>query len=108
MSEYEEILGIKIPNNTNIKAVTNSSKKVLKDSIFFGLQGINVHGSNYAEDAIKNGASLVVHDDPLYDKNNESAAFNVSTWRLKVNYIMTFLQKFKTISDFRRIRYFFI
>ena len=39
MSEYEEILGIKIPNNTNIKAVTNSSKKVLKDSIFFGLKG---------------------------------------------------------------------
>ena len=28
MSEYEEILGIKIPENTKIKAVTNSSKKV--------------------------------------------------------------------------------
>ena len=36
MSEYEEILGIKIPKNTRIKAVTNSSKKVIKDSIFFG------------------------------------------------------------------------
>ena len=34
MSEYEEILGIKIPENTKIKAVTNSSKKVTKDSIF--------------------------------------------------------------------------
>ncbi len=75
MSEYEEILGIKIPNNTNIKAVTNSSKKVLKDSIFFGLKGVNIHGSNYAEDAIKNGASLVVHDDPFYDKNNEKIIF---------------------------------
>ena len=60
MSEYEEILGIKIPNNTNIKAVTNSSKKVLKDSIFFGLKGVNIHGSNYAEDAIKNGAKTII------------------------------------------------
>ena len=70
MSEYEEILGIKIPENTKIKAVTNSSKKVIKDSIFFGFQGTKVHGSKYAEDAIKNGASLVIHDDPLFVKNN--------------------------------------
>ena len=34
MSEYEEILGIKIPKNTKIKAVTNSSNKATKDSIF--------------------------------------------------------------------------
>ena len=93
MSEYEEILGIKIPKNTKIKAVTNSSKKVIKDSIFFGLQGINVHGSNYAEDAIKNGASLVVHDDPLYDKNNEKIIFAKD---LKNN-IIKFLDSFYSI-----------
>ena len=93
MNEYEEILGIKIPNNTNIKAVTNSSKKVLKDSIFFGLQGTNVHGSNYAEDAIENGASLVVHDDPMYDKNNERIIFSKE---LKKN-IVKFLDSFYSI-----------
>ena len=54
MSEYEEILGIKIPKNIKIKAVTNSSKKVKKDSIFFGFKGTKVHGSKYAKDAIKN------------------------------------------------------
>ena len=76
MSEYEEILGIKIPKNTKIKAVTNSSKKVTKDSIFFGFKGTKVHGSKYAKDAIKNGASLVIHDDPLFVKNNEKIIYS--------------------------------
>ena len=87
MSEYEEILGIKIPENTKIKAVTNSSKKVTKDSIFFGLQGTKVHGSKYAEDAIKNGASLVIHDDPLFVKNNEKIKPAYSEKPLHVNFL---------------------
>ena len=93
MSEYEEILGIKIPKNTKIKAVTNSSKKVTKDSIFFGLKGTKVHGSKYAKDAIKNGASLVIHDDPLFIKNNEKIIYSKD---LKKN-IIKFLDSFYSI-----------
>ena len=93
MSEYEEILGIKIPKNTKIKAVTNSSKKVTKDSIFFGLKGTKVHGSKYAKDAIKNGASLVIHDDPLFVKNNEKIIYSKD---LKKN-IIKFLDSFYSI-----------
>ena len=36
------------------------SRKVQKNSVFFGLNGTNEDGSLYAEDAIKNGASLVL------------------------------------------------
>lgn len=80
MNEYEKILGIQIPKDTKISSVTNSSKKVIKDSIFFGLQGTKIHGSNYAEEAINLGASIAVHNDPnviiknkkvLYIKNLE-------------------------------------
>ena len=93
MSEYEEILGIKIPKNTKIKSVTNSSKKVTKDSIFFGFKGTKVHGSKYAKDAIKNGASLVIHDDPLFIKNNEKIIYSKD---LKKN-IIKFLDSFYSI-----------
>ena len=36
------------------------SRKVQKNSVFFGLNGSNEDGSLYAEDAIKNGASLAI------------------------------------------------
>ena len=71
MSELEGILGIKFPKGIKISHATNDSKKVKKDSIFFGLQGTQAHGSKYINEALKLGASIVVHDDPKYkaDKN---------------------------------------
>ena len=63
MNELEDILGIKFPSNCEVSSVTNTSKKVKKDSLFFGLQGINEHGSNYALEALNLVASLVVHND---------------------------------------------
>ena len=93
MSEYEEILGIKIPDNTNIKAVTNSSNKVIEDSIFFGLQGTKLHGSEYAEEAIRSGASLVIHDDHLFNRNSEKIIYAKD---LKNN-IVKFLDSFYSI-----------
>ena len=52
MNELEEILGIKLPKKTKISYATNSTKKIKKDTIFFGLKGSNCHGSAYAEEAI--------------------------------------------------------
>ncbi len=71
MSELEGILGIKFPKGIKISHATNDSKKVKKNSIFFGLQGTQAHGSKYINEALKLGASIVVHDDPKYkaDKN---------------------------------------
>ena len=43
-----------------IKNFQIDSRKVTKNSVFFGLSGSNDDGSNYASDAIKKGASLVI------------------------------------------------
>jgi hypothetical protein len=64
MNELEQILGIQSPKNIKISSVVNTTDKVIKDSIFFGLQGTRVHGSRYADKALELGASLVIHNDP--------------------------------------------
>ena len=64
MNEFEQILGIQLPKNIEISSVVNTTDKVIKDSIFFGLQGTRVHGSKYADKALELGASLVIHNDP--------------------------------------------
>ena len=43
-----------------IRSFHIDSRKVKKNSVFFGLAGSNEDGSLYAEDAIKNGASLAI------------------------------------------------
>ena len=63
MSDLEEILGIRFTKGTKILYATNSSKKVKKNSIFFGLPGAIQHGSKYSKDALNQGASIVVHND---------------------------------------------
>ena len=57
MNELEKILGVTFPNNTVITNATNTTKKVKKNSIFFGLQGTKVHGSKYIEEALYNKKS---------------------------------------------------
>ena len=64
MNELQQILGIQLPKNIKISSVVNTTDKVIKDSIFFGLQGTRVHGSKYADKALELGASLVIHNDP--------------------------------------------
>jgi UDP-N-acetylmuramyl tripeptide synthase len=75
MNELEEILGITFPKGIKISHATNDSKKVKKDSIFFGLQGTQAHGSKYINEALKLGASIVVHDDPKYKADNNKNIF---------------------------------
>ena len=70
MSKLENILGLNFPEDTKISFATNSSDKVKKNSIFFGLPGTKNHGSRYCEKAIDLGASLAVHNDPEYKNEN--------------------------------------
>ena len=72
MNELEKILNINFPNDSRLLFATNSSHKVKKNTIFFGLPGTNNHGSKFCKDAIDLGAALAVHNDPKYktfDKN---------------------------------------
>jgi len=43
-----------------IKNLSNNSKKVKKNDLFFALKGQNQNGENYIEDAIKRGAAAIV------------------------------------------------
>ena len=72
MNELENILGIQFPKRVKISHATNNSKKVKKNSIFFGLQGAKDHGSKYIKEALYNGASIVVHDDKAYKSDLEN------------------------------------
>lgn len=56
MNRLELILGICFPPEIVISSATNSTIKVKKDSIFFGLPGSQVHGSNYIQKALELGA----------------------------------------------------
>ena len=74
MNKFSDILGIDIPEGTKILSATNSTQKTKKDSIFFGLQGSKIHGSNYAEEALNLGlTNWVVSPEELEQKTKEIA-----------------------------------
>ena len=51
--------------------ITTDSRNTPEDSIFFALKGENFDGNKFALQAIKDGCSLAIVDDPnLKDKNN--------------------------------------
>ena len=66
MNELEKILNINFPKDIEITFATNSTFKIEKNSIFFGLPGTNNHGSKFCEEAIKLGAVIAVHNDPEF------------------------------------------
>lgn len=66
-----DILGITFPDDIEITHATNSTKKVKKNSIFFGLQGTKIHGSEFIEEALELGASVAIHDNPNFKINNK-------------------------------------
>ena len=46
--------------NITIKGIASNSKKVKDDYIFFAIKGIQHNGEKYIEEAIKNGAKVIV------------------------------------------------
>jgi len=75
MNSLEEILEISFAQGVKITHATNSSKKVQKDSIFFGLPGTREHGSSYIKDAFKNGASIAVHNDADFKEDLDNVFY---------------------------------
>ena len=92
MNELEVILGIKLPNDCKISSITNNSKKVKKNSIFFGLQGMNEHGSKYALEALSLGASLVVHNDKNLKINNKRIFYIKNLENTLVSFLNSFYE----------------
>ena len=56
-----EVLGHNIINKKkNLRSASINSKKIKKNSIFFGIKGKKFDGNKFAIEAIKNGAALAV------------------------------------------------
>jgi UDP-N-acetylmuramyl-tripeptide synthetase len=70
MNNLELILGITFPNQLEGSSATNSTNKVKKGAVFFGLPGSQNHGSRYIQKALDLGASIAVHNDPEYRSEN--------------------------------------
>ena len=47
MNNLERILGITFPYELEVTSATNSTNKVKKGAVFFGLPGSQNHGSKY-------------------------------------------------------------
>ena len=58
--DFLTLLNLDGESSLPIRNFQIDSRKVQKNSVFFGLNGTNEDGSLYAEDAIKNGASLAI------------------------------------------------
>jgi UDP-N-acetylmuramoyl-L-alanyl-D-glutamate--2,6-diaminopimelate ligase len=60
-----QIIKSSLPKNLDveIRGITNDSSKVETGFIFFALNGMNVHGMQFAKDAVAKGALLVVTDE---------------------------------------------
>ena len=52
-----------------LKKISTDTRKEIKDSIFFCLKGSNFNGNNYALDAIKKGAEIVIVDEKIHKKD---------------------------------------
>ena len=60
------ILNIDFIPTRNISAITDFSKDVKKDSIFFALDGVNKHGTSYIDEVISKDPMLIVHNNKDY------------------------------------------
>ncbi len=50
------------PIDIEVSSITFNSKEVIKKSIFVAIKGFNSDGNNFIDEAIKNGASLIITD----------------------------------------------
>lgn len=63
--------------------VITDSRKVEKGSIFFALRGANFDGNEFADEALRKGASLVVIDNPDFAKNKNTLLVEDSLLKLQ-------------------------
>ena len=93
MNELEKILNIDFPKDIiKVSFATNSSHKVKKNSIFFGLPGINNHGSKFCKNAIELGASVAVHNDAKF-KTEDKNIFYIEDLEEKILFFLNALYK---------------
>jgi len=69
--EIADKAGIKLPDkfaDCPVTGIEYDSRKVKNGNLFFALPGLHTDGSLYIEDAIKHGASVIVHENENIEK----------------------------------------
>lgn len=76
-----EIIGIKGDLEKEVYGAASHSSRVSPGGIFFVLKGQKTHGRYYLEEAINNGARVIISDEPLYDCPEEVTFIQVPSVR---------------------------
>ena len=75
--------------------LSDNSKDIKPNSIFFAIKGEKFDGHNYIDDAIKKGAKIVIHEDIIYSKKAEVIYYRVANSREALSYLASKLFKSK-------------
>ena len=75
LKKLMSILNIDFIPTRNISAITDFSKDVKKDSIFFALDGVNKHGTSYIDEVISKDPMLIVHNNKDYACGHSNVFF---------------------------------
>lgn len=94
--------GIKINKDIEVKGIEINSKNVKKDYIFFALKGEKTDGNKFIEEAIKNGATVVVTQENISLKTDDVILIKVddvnkTLSRVSSNFFHNPTSKIKTI-----------
>jgi UDP-N-acetylmuramoyl-L-alanyl-D-glutamate--2,6-diaminopimelate ligase len=64
-SEKSELITVNGGQDPLVNALEYDSRKVKPGNLFFALPGLHTDGSLYIDDAVKNGASVIVHENDI-------------------------------------------
>ncbi|MDD2839590.1 MAG: UDP-N-acetylmuramoyl-L-alanyl-D-glutamate--2,6-diaminopimelate ligase [Rickettsiales bacterium] len=60
ISDFKNELELFNFKDTNVNGIQSNSKQIKLDDVFFAVDGLNVKGINFVDEAIKNGAKVVI------------------------------------------------
>jgi len=71
--------------NPSVTGLEYDSRNVKKGNLFFALPGLHTDGSLYINDAISRGASVIVHEKDISEKNKEVVYLKVKNARFSMS-----------------------
>jgi len=85
VSEKSGFLGVNGVINPVVNALEYDSRNVKPGNLFFALSGLHTDGSLYIDDAIRNGAVVIVHEKDIPDKKDGIVYLKVKNARFAMS-----------------------
>ncbi len=70
-----DIVTIKGDENKEVKLICTDSRNVERNALFIAIKGVQVDGHNYVENAIEQGASVIVYEEDTIKTDNKEITF---------------------------------